>query len=142
MSKLFSELNQEAKRQQALLNQQSIKLLQTDIAQSVRDVPTSESEKVNKGSSAEIQPQKLQTIITELSQIPVAPPTTVRLSEIEKRDLEDFILDTLRKKGLQGQAVSGAKLMRYALRYMMKVHTKEFVEALQVALKQEEKLSI
>ena len=87
--------------------------------------------------------KKLEIIIDELSKIAVATHgTPVRLSEAEKRDIEDFIYLTLRKKGLQGKSVSSAKLMRYALRYMMKVQPTLFVDALTKALIKEDTLSI
>lgn len=87
--------------------------------------------------------EKLETIIRELSEIRVATHgTPVRISLAEKKDIEDFIYITLRKQGLEGKAVSHAKLLRYALRYVMKVHEAEFVAALTAALKKEERLSI
>ena len=142
MNKMFSEIDQDAQEQAKKLKQQSTKTSQTDVAQSVSDVETSDGDIGKRSKSAEIQIDKLQTIISELSAIKVAPPTTVRLAEAEKQDIEDFMHGTLRKRSLQGQSVSIAKLMRYALRYMMKVHSKEFVDALEKALKKEEKLSI
>lgn len=66
----------------------------------------------------------------------------VRMSEQEMQDIEDFILITLRKQGLRGYDVSIAKLMRYALRYMFRVHEKEFIFALKQTLQTEETLSI
>ena len=51
----------------------------------------------------------------------------VRMTEQEMQDIEDFVLITLRKQGLRGYEVSIAKLMRYALRYMFRVHEKEFI---------------
>lgn len=66
----------------------------------------------------------------------------VRMSEQETQDIEDFVMITLRKQGLRGYDVSIAKLMRYALRYMFRVHEKEFITALKQVLKTEETLSI
>jgi hypothetical protein len=66
----------------------------------------------------------------------------VRMSQQEMADIEDFVLITLRKQGLKGYEVSVAKLMRYAMRYMFRVHEKEFVSALKQVLKTEETLSI
>lgn len=87
--------------------------------------------------------EKLEIIIEELSKISVSTyGSPVRLSEAEKQDIEDFIYIHLRKKGLQGKVVSSAKLMRYALRYMIKVQPEKFVDALSKALIKEDKLSI
>jgi hypothetical protein len=66
----------------------------------------------------------------------------VRMSQKEAADIEDFVHDTLRREGLKGYDVSVAKLMRYALRYMFRVHPDEFVTALREALQVEETLSI
>lgn len=136
MSKIFSELTQEAKNQQKTLQSNNKIEEQTDIETSVSDVG-------NRRRIVEVQTDKLQTIIKELSQITVTEHgTPVRLSSIEKKDIEDYIFGVLRKKGVTGKAVSTAKLMRYALRYLMKVHEKEFTTALIEGLKKEEKLSI
>ena len=136
MSKLFSDLNQEAEKQQEMLTKQAMNNTQSDIAVSDTDVG-------NRRRSVKMNQDKLQTIIAELSEIRVSTNgTPVRLSTAEKQDIEDFIYITLRKKGLQGKAVSSAKLMRYALRYMIKVQPKAFVDALAESLTKEEKLSV
>lgn len=141
MSKLFSELTQEAQAQQEILSKQAVDIKKTDTATSVSDTANRRLSK--KVQSNNLQTDKLQTIIAELSEISVATHgTPVRLSTTEKQDIEDFIYVTLRKKGLQGKSVSGAKLMRYALRYMIKVQPDVFVAALAEALTKEEKLSI
>ena len=140
MSKLFSELTQEAQAQQEILTKQTMDS-ELDTTTSVPDVAN--RRRLKKNQQDDLQTDKLQTIIAELSEISVSTHgTPVRLSEPEKQDIEDFIYITLRKKGLQGKAVSSAKLMRYAIRYMIKVQPKAFVEALTEALKKEEKLSI
>ena len=136
MSKLFTELHEEAQKQQNLLTKQTTDTKQHDTATPVPDV-------TNRRRSEELQTDKLQTIIAELSEIKVATHgTPVRLSTAEQQDIEDFIYITLRKKGVQGKSVSSAKLMRYALRYMIKVQPKAFVAALVEALIKEDKLSI
>lgn len=129
MSKLFSELTQEAQKQKAQLAE--------------ADVPTPKSDTSNRHRNKGLQTDKLETVVQELSEISVSEHgSPVRMSSFEKKDIEDFIHITLRKKGLTGKSVSSAKLMRYALRYMMKVHEQEFIKALTKALRKEEKLSI
>jgi len=87
--------------------------------------------------------EKLKIIIEEISQMPInSNGLNVRMSQQEMADIEDFVLITLRKQGLKGYEVSVAKLMRYAMRYMFRVHEKEFVSALKQVLKTEETLSI
>lgn len=56
--------------------------------------------------------------------------------------MDDFVHGLLRRRGLKGYEVSAAKLMRYAFRYLSRVHEAEFVAALEQVLKVEEKLSI
>lgn len=139
MSKLFSELAKETERQQETLKKHKDK----DVANESGDVKTSVSDIGNRHQSDTIDKDKLGTIISELSEIKVSTyGTPVRLSEVERKDIDDFIYITLRKKGIGGKAVSSAKLMRYALRYLMKVHDKAFVETLVEALEKEERLSI
>lgn len=139
MSKLFSELSKEAEKQQKTLQKRKHK---KDDRQTT-DVPTSISDAGIRHQEQTINTKKLKTIISELSEISVSTHgAPVRISEAEKQDIEDFIYITLRKKGINGKAVSSAKLMRYALRYLMIVHEKEFVATLAEALKKEEQLSI
>ena len=86
---------------------------------------------------------KLKIIIQELSEMPTnSNGLNVRMSQQEMLDLEEFVYETLRKAGLKGNSVSLAKLMRYALRYLFRVHEKEFVAALKQSLRVEETLSI
>lgn len=99
--------------------------------------------KENLGKGSRLDLDKLKTVIEELSVVQAnSNGLNVRMSEREHQDIEDFILDTLRKHGLKGQQVSIAKLMRYAMRYMFRVHPQEFVTALRAALEVEETLSI
>jgi hypothetical protein len=138
MSNLFTELTNEAARQQKSVEDQKAQseTTQTDTATSPTDI-------ANRRRLQTLDESKLKTIIGELSEIGVSTHgTPVRLSEAEKRDIEDFIYITLRQKGIEGKGVSGAKLMRYALRYLMKVHEQEFINALAEALKKDNKLSI
>lgn len=145
MSSIFSELNKEAEQQQQSLANQQQKSAENQKPKRNKqiDVQTSPSDVPNRRRTETADQEKLKIIITELSTIPVTSSNTpVRLSATEKQDIEDFIHGTLRKRGLRGKSVSGAKLMRYALRYMMKVKQKEFIDALEKTLKKEEKLSI
>ncbi|MEZ4710650.1 MAG: hypothetical protein R3A44_25855 [Caldilineaceae bacterium] len=96
-----------------------------------------------KDTAPTIDVNKLQTIIEEMSQIKTKRDgLNVRLSEQETQDIDDFILDKLRKKGIKGYEVSAAKLMRYAFRYLSRVHEKEFIKALEKALEKDTNLSI
>jgi hypothetical protein len=94
-------------------------------------------------NSPQLDSEKLRLIIQQIAQMPTnSNGLNVRMSAQEMQAIEDFVLGTLRKEGLKGHDVSIAKLMRYALRYMFRVHQKEFVAALREALKVEETLSI
>lgn len=74
-------------------------------------------------------------IIAELSRAEVLPNAlSIRMSAEEKQYVDDFILDTLRKEKLQGPEVSIAKLMRYALAYLLLNHQAEFIGVLKKAL--------
>jgi len=98
-------------------------------------------EDLGKGSRLDLD--KLRTIIEELSVMQAnTNGLNMRMSGKEAADIEDFIHDALRKEGLKGYEVSAAKLMRYAMRYMFRVHPQEFITALRAALKVEETLSI
>lgn len=139
MSRLFTELSKEAEKQQQSLQKKQGQ----NQKKSTSDAETPITDITNRRRKATLDSEKLVTIIKELSEITVATyGTPVRLSAAEKRDIEDFIYINLRKKGITGKTVSNAKLMRYALRYMMKVHDKEFVAALDSALRKDETLSI
>jgi hypothetical protein len=117
--------------------------LSANFSTSQSDVVTSVTDGAPSEKRSQLDPVKLITIIKSLSEIPASTQNTpVRFSEQEKKDIEDFIFITLRKNGLQGKAVSTSKLLRYSLRYLMKVHEKEFITALQKALKKNTHLPI
>lgn len=79
---------------------------------------------------------KLAIIIDGISDIDTTGNVTpVRLSKQELSDVDDFINDRLRKKGVKGRAVSISKLARYALRYMLKVEDDLFLDVLITTLK-------
>ncbi len=81
----------------------------------------------------------MKQIITELSDAKVLNSAiSIRMSEEEKEFVDDFILVTLRKEKLQGHEVSIAKLMRYALAYLLLRHKHTFVEVLKAALLKKE----
>ena len=91
----------------------------------------------------ELDMQKLQTIIQELSSIKVdSERVSIRMSAVEKLEIEDFIFGHLRAKGLQGKQVSISRIMRYAIRYFIKVHPQVFEESLKSALHKEAKLTV
>lgn len=74
-------------------------------------------------------------IVAELSRSEVLPNAiSIRMTAEEKQYVDDFILDTLRKKKLHGPEVSIAKLMRYSLAYLLLKHHTEFVEVLKTTL--------
>ena len=74
-------------------------------------------------------------IVAELSRAEVLPNAiSIRMSADEKKYVDDFILDTLRREKLQGPEVSIAKLMRYSLTYLLLNHQKEFIEILKKTL--------
>lgn len=140
MSRLFTELTKEVQEQQNARRKHE----ETQEQQPIDiDVETSDTDVGIRHQPEGLDHDKLRTVISELSEIKVSTyGTPVRLSASERRDIEDFIYITLRKKGLDSKAISSAKLMRFALRYLMKVHEREFIEALVEALKKEERLSI
>lgn len=123
---------------------QSSKTEETPLKSSKKVVPQSGATAPHSDTAkSAIDTDKLRTIIQELSQMPVGNNgLNVRMSEQEMVDIEEFVYGSLRKEGLKGYDVSIAKLMRYSLRYLFRVHPKEFVHALKEALKVEEKLSI
>ena len=76
----------------------------------------------------------MRRVVTELVDATTLPNAiSVRLNENEKEFIDDFILDTLRKVGLQGHQVSMAKLMRYSLAYLLLRHQNAFVGVLKQA---------
>lgn len=77
----------------------------------------------------------MHEIIAELSDAKVLTSAiSIRMTEEEKAYVDDFILDTLRREKLQGHEVSIAKLMRYALTYLLLKHQEEFVAVLKKTL--------
>lgn len=146
--------NRETKRIVSPVNvvtsQRDIMTSDTDIATSDSDVTTSHTDIMTSSRNKKrtttkqtaIHTDRLEMIIKSLSDIKTSTFTTpIRLSEQEKRDVEDFIYIKLRKKGLQGKDVSISKLMRYCVRYMIKVHEEELVNSLQKVLAGDEVLS-
>lgn len=74
-------------------------------------------------------------IVAELSRAEILPNAiSIRMSADEKKYVDDFILDTLRREKLQGPEVSIAKLMRYSLTYLLLNHQKDFIEILKKTL--------
>lgn len=167
MSSLFKQISEQAAQQRAQISQgvipptpELVEPSQDKVLDS-NESPSSRSQKKNKQTNNKVVPHsgtmvpettenpphldldKLKIIIEELSQMPTkSNGLNVRMSDQEMQDIEDFVLITLRKQGLRGYEVSVAKLMRYALRYMFRVHEKEFISALKQVLKTEETLSI
>ena len=172
MSGLFKQISQEAAQQRAQITENSVsptpapadpeqaRLAPVPTApisepktqqEESRPVRTSKIVVPQSGTMAPQKPgdlpkldmDKLKIVIEELSTMPTNyNGLNVRMSEQETQDIEDFVMITLRKQGLRGYDVSIAKLMRYALRYMFRVHEKEFITALKQVLKTEETLSI
>ncbi len=106
----------------------------TDIATPVGDVVTSHTDVTPAINS--INKTELLEIITKLSSASISTfGTPVRLNSKEKKEIEDFIHNKLRNKGVDVKGISMGKLMRYALRYMIKVEEKAFAECLIEALK-------
>lgn len=118
----------------------------SDATASQQDAATSQ---INKDTS--LPKQKAQTkppitttvldeklmgeIVAELSRSEVLPNAiSIRMTAEEKQYVDDFILDTLRREKLHGPEVSIAKLMRYALAYLLLKHHTEFVEVLKTTL--------
>jgi hypothetical protein len=105
------------------------------------DATTSESDVTTSNIQYSLNISELVKTIKAVSKAKItANNTPVRLSEKERQDIEDFIYSKLRKNNLQGKDVSVSKLLRYSLRYMMKHHEKEFIEALQEAFKNDNEL--
>jgi hypothetical protein len=166
MSSLFKQISQEAAKQRQQLDPSAPEVQPESVAaHQTPETPAPASKLVarkrSQSSSQKAAPQsgttapqsgttngsvdlkKLETIITQMSQIPVnSNGINVRVSSQEAQDIEEFIYGRLRQEGLKGYDVSIAKLMRYALRYLSRVHEDEFVKALKNALTADEKLSI
>jgi hypothetical protein len=167
MSSLFKQISQEAAQQRRQVDQLADSATQPNPVQpeAIPNQPVSTAQMPRPTHPAALQPsvvpksgtaaphtgivvpqldtEKLQIIIQELAQLPTnSNGINVRVSAQEMRDIEEFVHETLRKQGLKGHHVSIAKLMRYALRYLFRVHEREFVAALKQALAVEDKLSI
>lgn len=142
-SSFFTERNQELGQSDVATSQSDITTSQSPLTppEETKGVRQLESEAVENQVGLNIE--KLKTVIKSVSEIPTSAFTTpVRLSAQEKKDVEDFIYITLRKNGLQGNQVSISKLMRYCLRYLMKIHEPELVQALKGALEKDTNLPI
>ena len=145
MSNLFTQLNQEAQKQKQALNKSSgQKQIDTksdsDATASRKDAVASP---IDISGSHKLDKQLLVEVIQELSQAPTLNSAiSLRLNADEKEFIEDFILVTLRREKLQGHQVSIAKLMRYALSYLLLKHREEFVDLLKTALKPDDSRSI
>ena len=162
MSNLFKELTKEAENQQKFLQKQQesptdaampdtdaampdtdAAMPDTDAAMPDTDAAMPDTDAGSQHQVKTLDHEKLKIIISELSALNVyGNSTSVRLSKTERQDIQDFVHITLRKNGIDGKSVSGAKLMRYALRYMIKVHKEEFIDALSEVLKENNSLSI
>lgn len=142
-SSFFTKRNQEPEQDDVVTSQSDIMTSQSPSIPPVdaKDMSQLESKAVENQVGLDIE--KLKTVIKSLSEIPTSAFTTpIRLSAQEKKDVEDFIFMTLRQNGLQGNQVSISKLMRYCLRYMMKIHEPELVQALKEALEKDTSLPI
>jgi len=167
MSKIFSQLNKEAKAQQDALAEHKPKpdVAHKDVTPKhqsttsehhsdaprrsttpehhTKSVATKRNAKSSKNVTIGIDRQKLTTIVSELSDRTVLPSrTAVRFSDAELKALDDFILINLRNAGIAGPSVSKSKLARYFTYYMIKVGGAEVIEAIADALQKEEKLTI
>lgn len=165
MSSLFKQINDIAAQQRQQVEEMIHSPTLSPVRQELPVTVSSQNQNRNKAPSEKVKPpiktqsgtvvpghgvavprldnEKLLTIVRELAQLSTnSNGLNVRLSEQEAGDIDDFIHVTLRKHGLKGNHVSAAKLMRYAFRYLFRVHEAEFIAALKEALKVEEKLSI
>jgi hypothetical protein len=135
MSNIFAQLQQEATRQSTQLKQPvpaettaPDPLRHSDAVASGRDAAPSQSKSQK---AVAFDKRLMRRVVTELVDATTLPNAiSIRLSENEKAFIDDFILDTLRKVGLQGHQVSMAKLMRYSLAYLLLRHQDEFVDVL------------
>lgn len=135
--------NEEQVKSDVMTSQSDITTSEDDITPNPKSSETIQKEVQVPASKSNLDIEKLKTVIKSLSEIPTSAFTTpIRLSEQEKKDIEDFIYITIRKNGLQGYQVSISKLMRYCLRYLMKVHETELVQALKEALQKDTNLPI
>lgn len=139
MSKIFSQLiTQEAEKQRKEV--QKIKRDDTethsDATPSQRDAAPSRTPSHEKFT---LDKSLMHQVISSLADAKTLPSAiSIRMTEDEKQFIDDFILDTLRKEKLQGHEVSMAKLMRYALIYLLFKHEREFVQVLKETLLKDE----
>jgi len=154
MSGIFNQLmtQEVAKQQQAIKKskEQNEPQNHSDATTSQRDATTSDMSADASQHSAKTKTKPntdkyllddslMHEIIAELSDAKVLPNAiSIRMTEEEKVYVDDFILDTLRKEKLQGHEVSIAKLMRYALTYLLLKHQQEFVQVLKKTLTKKE----
>lgn len=150
MSGIFNQLmtQEVAKQQQAIKKSKELNDPQSDsdATTSHSDAATSDAVTItsqnNLKTKSKLNEDKyllddalMREIIAELSDAKVLPNAiSIRMTEEEKAYVDDFILDTLRKEKLQGHEVSIAKLMRYALTYLLLKHQQEFVSVLKKTL--------
>ena len=150
MSGIFNQLmTQEAEKQRQAIQkvkEQNDADSTSDATASQQDATTSQPNKdaslpkqrtqAKAAITATVLDEKLMgEIIAELSRAEVLPNAlSIRMSAEEKQYVDDFILDTLRKEKLHGPEVSIAKLMRYALAYLLLNHQAEFIDVLKKAL--------
>lgn len=121
-----------ASQQDATTSQPAIDTSQATLKS---DRVTPNPKKVTKSDPSMLDMSLMRQIVTELSRAEVQPNAiSIRMSVDEKEYIDDFILDTLRKEKLQGPDVSIAKLMRYALAYLLLRHRQEFIDVLKKTL--------
>lgn len=121
-----------ASQQDATTSQPTVGMSQTTPKS---DQITSIHKQVTKSDPSILDKSLLRKIVAELSRAEVQPNAiSIRMSVDEKEYIDDFILDTLRKEKLQGPDVSIAKLMRYALAYLLLRHRQEFIDVLKKTL--------
>jgi hypothetical protein len=140
MSGIFSQLlTKESEQQRQVVKEARNKndtKNSSDAPASKGDAATSDS---NHQNVPRLDASLMSEIVTSLADAKTLPNAiSIRMTEDEKEYIDDFILGTLRKERLQGHEVSIAKLMRYALIYLLFRHQKEFVEVLKQSLIKEE----
>jgi hypothetical protein len=132
---IFKELMEEQQKQEKSVRGSKMNTLtaQKDEPTSVIDVSSTHHDITTAGG---LHKDTMIKVVKSLSTASISTfGTPVRLNTKEKKEIEDFILIKLRSKGLEGKGISMGKLMRYALRYMIKAEEKAFTECLIEALK-------
>ena len=135
MSNIFAQLQQEAARQTTQLKQpvptettSPDPLRHSDAVASAPDAVPSQTKSQK---AVALDKRLMRRVVTELVDATTLPNAiSIRLNENEKEFIDDFILVTLRKAGLQGHQVSMAKLMRYSLAYLLLRHQDELTDLL------------